>query len=400
MAHNTNSNKTSTKLKKTYVPSCETDTLARIQNPTEPMRDTASVPEERTPLVSVIQHAYERGTNKQKENDSTFLTDGRGVFRGGSGGLWYGNAIVGCQRKAILRHMGVALPPEEGRDSQALMFDAGRTNEDSWADVLRLGWQSAIVREEELPIHWEASANSQHPSFVVTGRPDIVLLDESGVPHVGIELKLVCSAWTAAKVLKNKPKLDHMRQAAFYSMRLTEQWRNTESATNYEVPFELWYTSRVNYAVSGDWMGRNFPEEGAAGSEHCSYSDAKLPDGTKGRRIKNTKPFLKGFALRWTSHDRLQFKAIDGTSDWVDTIITREAIEKFYSTMAVAIAIDVLPLRPTSWDFEGQNDFDICITCPLSTTCDTFEARKETVLSSFVTATRELTNVKPQLGDS
>lgn len=341
--------------------------------------------------TSPIAELFRKGSTSLSFSEKGFLETGKGVFRGGSGGVWLtDDTIVGCQRKAILRYTGIEVSDEEiseGLEGQgkALMFQAGVTNEDSWFKIMEEAWDGPILREEEIPIRWE----NQEEGWTLTGRPDIVLAKQGLAsqqikPVRGIELKLICSAWVAAKILEGRPKIDNLRQAALYSWRLSEQY-------GYDVPFELWYTSRTNFAVSGDWMAKLFPQEGAEGSQFCSYKDAKDREGNAVRQLKGTTPFIKGFLLQWTPHDRLQFLAIDVPgAEWTGTIITKKSIEMFYSSMQTSMNTDTLPPRPTGLDFLGAKDFDVCNYCTLNSLCDSFDSRRETLLSNFVAEVKNL----------
>jgi hypothetical protein len=374
-------------LKKSFKPTYDftvgdSTTLAVSEVPAAPVVPLSP------PVSSPIRDIFLKGSQVLTTTEVGFLEAGKGVFRGGSGGLWLSpDTVVNCQRKAILRFHGIELDDgetDEGLVGQGkdLMFQAGHTNEDSWLKVLAQGFDGGIRREEEIPIIWDGQTSTGKP-WTVTGRPDMVLgetVQKEFSPTIGIELKLVCSAWVAAKVLMNKPKVDNLRQAALYSWRLSEQY-------GHDVPFELWYTSRVNFAVMGDWMAKLFPKEGDPGSELCSYKDAKLQDGTPVRQLKGTTPFIKGFQLRWTSHGRLQFLPIQTAgAEWTDTIVTKASIMEFYNKMQEAMETDLLPPRPAPLDFQGQKDFDICSYCPLASKCDTLESSKETRLSSFINA--------------
>jgi hypothetical protein len=89
-----------------------------------------------------------------------------------------------------------------------------------------------IKREEELNLELVLSSGRK-----VTGRPDMVVCLADGTPIRGIELKSVCSLWTAidAKV-KGKPKVAHLIQAGHYSKMMN-------------IPFEIWYTNRVEFSI-------------------------------------------------------------------------------------------------------------------------------------------------------
>lgn len=294
-----------------------------------------------------------------------------GVLRGGSGGLSLSeDTVVGCQRRAVLRFQGLDVSEAEGEDySKNLMFESGHANEDQWYDVLVKGWEGKILREEEIPIEWQVEFDGL--KVAATGRPDLVLCDADGKPQVGLELKLASSAWTARDVISGKPKLDHLRQAATYMMKLSEQ-------VGHEVPFELWYASRVNFAVSGPFMVGLFPKYGEKGHEYCKYVERKdRKTGQPYIEVKDVLPFIKGYSLRWTVSGRLQFAevATDGSlGSWEDTVVTKTAIDLFYKQVLEQATIGKLGPRPKALDHTGAGKYDPCGYCPLKPTCDKYEA--------------------------
>lgn len=305
---------------------------------------TASLLEEGTRLLS----------DKARTEEKTKV----GTLRGGSIGLAEGAEISGtCARQAMLRFMGIDVKGMEEASTRDLMFAAGRTNEDSWLEVLAPAWPGKIFREEEVPIKWTTKS-----SVDVTGRPDMVLADAEGTFFIrGLELKLVSSLWTARTVLKGEPKTGHLIQAAHYMWKLSEQ-------EGYEIPFELWYTSRVDWHVMG-WAQKHFPKHGELNSEYCEYSTNK--DGQS--EIKKVLPFTKGFQLRFLPNGQLQFKDTGGKK-WVDTIITKGRIASYYEHVAEMAQSKTLSPRPVNLDYSGQKEnWKQCDFCPLIKTCEEYE---------------------------
>ena len=305
------------------------------------------------PLLEKGQQAIDKAA---KEREAKAV----GTFRGGSGGLSFPNFTIGCQRLALLRYQGI--DTFEASPDKALMFEAGHTNEDAWVNTLKhaLPPTGRLLCEEEIPVIWKLSNGE-----TVTGRPDIVVTDK-GKLLCGIELKLISSAWTARDILMGWPKTDHLRQAGLYMWRLSEQ-------EGYTVPFELWYTQRVNFPVSGDFMTRLFPKKGEKGSEFCKYVVRKDKDGNEREEIKDVLPFRKGWLLRFTSEGRLQIQEVSTTNSdvWQDTIITKQAIENFYLELKQLEVENKLGPRPENRDYKGtKENWTQCTYCPLSSICD------------------------------
>jgi hypothetical protein len=254
--------------------------------------------------------------------------------------------------------------------------------------VLTAGWTGKILREEEIPIEWQVQFDGLKVS--ATGRPDLVLCDGKGKPQVGLELKLVSSAWTARDVISGKPKLDHLRQAATYMWKLSNQ-------LGYEVPFELWYASRVNYAVSGPFMVGLFPKYGDKGHEYCKYVERKdRKTGQPYVEVKDVLPFTKGYSLRWTVSGRLQFAEVAADSSlgqWTDTVVTKAAIDAFYEGVLEQATVGKLGPRPKALDHTGAGKYDPCGYCPLNSVCDKYEASG---YATWLEAVRSATNsIKP-----
>ncbi len=334
-----------------------------------------------------------------------------GTLRAGNTGMVMedGRITSVCAARTYLRQQGIDTgdnDEESGtRLNRELMFEAGRTNEDIWAaNLIRAGL--TIKREEEIPTSWLATNGNDSRGIPVTvsGRPDLVVVDpETGEPVRGLELKLVSSLWKAKSTRFNKkPSMEHLLQSGHYSWQLG-------------VPFELWYTCRATYAVTGDWVQRMFPKYGEPGSEVCSYSffrnvvtvvDGKEKltrskigeeefdhfntnlvsgaSGWKGREqwktvpeyeadIKAVLPFRQGFAVEWNADGHLEYAEIlpDGTrGEWVDTIITIERIERFYNYVAEMGSMNQVPEPPLNLESDGQKgNFALADYCSLGKLC-------------------------------
>lgn len=292
-----------------------------------------------------------------------------GVLRAGNTGVLdhKGNPVGSCARKAYLRMVGVEVEPVDA--TKSLMFDAGNGNEDLWVRVLEAAKEDGLVlkREEELGLEWFLADGRK-----VSGRPDIVLgkqVASSGpsgsepgfVPERGIELKLVSSLWTARDVLfKGKPKTVHLMQAGHYAWRMG-------------IPFEIWYTSRCNFAVtdyseSRFFARKNFPKQGDALSEYCSYNEQG--------DILGIEPFIVGYRVEWNTKGQLMYTPIAEGADSVATFITQKGIEDYYALISSAERTDKLPSRPVNKEADGERGgFDLCKEryCKLAGVCAAHE---------------------------
>jgi hypothetical protein len=325
------------------------------------------------PTTTLLEEGTRALADKGRAEESTKA----GTLRGGTIGLAEqtdkGLEVSGtCHRQAMLRFMGIDLKGAEEESTRDLMFAAGRTNEDSWLEVLSAAWPGKILREEEVPVKWTTAKGTP-----VSGRPDIVLADLDGKLLRGLELKLVSSLWTARTVLQGSPKTNHLIQASHYMWKLGEQ-------SGYEIPFELWYTSRVDWHVMG-WAQKHFPKHGEANAEYCEYSLNK--DGQ--HEIKKVLPFTKGFQLRFLPNGQLQFRDTGGKK-WVDTIVSRARIQKYYEVIEESVQSKTLGPRPINIDYEGQKEnWKQCDFCPLAKICDEYEGKDFEV---WLTHVKERTN--------
>lgn len=303
----------------------------------------------------IVDYFY-KGVGKLRDDHAEAEVKKLGNLRAGNSGLLESGEVTGnCPRVAFLRAKGIE--SEEIPFDKDLMFGAGRGNEDLWLEVLRPAWPGIIKCEDEIPVVWQTDNGTK-----VTGRPDVVLCDKRGKPKQGIELKLVSSVWTAREVLGGRPKLPHLIQAAHYSWQLG-------------VPFELWYTSRVNFAVAG-WMQRHFPLHGAHGSDACDYND-------KGE-IKSTVPFIRGFQLKFQDvggeKDVLFFRHVEldereqENIPWTETLVSIPRIKDYYEFVATMEKREDLGPRPTNYKHDGEKlKWSLCDYCGLKDHCDSWE---------------------------
>lgn len=300
------------------------------------------------------------GLRKLKTDHSALEKTKLGILRAGNTGIVLEEGgeqiVVGkCARQTYLRLIGI----DAGEDdpSREFMFAAGRTNEDSWTDLfLKAGIPAAqIKREEEIPISWKTKSGR-----TVSGRPDIVLLDEKGKPERVIELKLVSSLWTGRDVAIGRkptkdnpagqaaaPKAMHLMQAAHYSWQL-------------DAPAEIWYTCRADFHLP---FGNFWPALGEAGSEYFEYKDSKP---------LKMKPFIVGFETEWRGGDMYYRSIGAGTpGHWVKSIVTKQGIADYFELVDSVALHQFMPPRPVNLTATGSAaSYSICQYCPLEQVCD------------------------------
>ncbi len=322
-----------------------------------------------------IKELLRRGNQKIKEKQDAEERNKVGNLRGGSSGILFENGSHAghCMAQAYLRSIGLQTEPDKG--TRELMFEAGRTNEDSWYEVLQAsGYPDPILREDEIPVSWMTKNNTK-----VTGRPDIVLCDSAGLPLRGIELKLVSSIWTARTVKINKaPKLAHLIQAGFYMWQLG-------------IPFELWYTSRTDFECSSDFNLQSYPAYGTVGSEGFIYRFylivADPETGKFKRRSINEKqfnltkdtsdceavpgkylPFTQGFEIFFDTSGRLWYHDISNPdSEAKLSIVTKNNIENYYESLSV---LKTVPKEPLTLKADGRKEnFKLSEYCKLGELC-------------------------------
>ena len=309
----------------------------------------------------MIRDLFQKGQQMMLDEAAAEESTKSGKLRGGNTSMINskGQIIGQCANLTYLRYKGIVVEPVDA--SRDLMFDAGRRNEDHWAEVLgkSLPEGLTIIREEDIPTKWETTDGTP-----VTGRPDIVLAEKhiratqsdgtvvydvpdtgdiikySGEaprmevfnkPVVGIELKQASSLWTLRDVVfQKKPKLAHLMQAAHYSWQLG-------------CPFELWYTSRSDFAITGDWPKALFPKAGEPGSEHCTYAFYKL--GTINPRTK--KPTKSKITEQ-------EYVLGDKTKKvkWAETYINKQGVETTITKSDYLFQCDIVKVNPLVQGYE------------------------------------------------
>lgn len=324
-----------------------------------------------------------------------------GDLRVGSGGVVTsrGQILSSCPRQARLRMEGIVLEkPDKDRE---LMFEAGRTNEDIWAEKLKRVWEDKglgkVRQEEECPVEWVLPSGRK-----VTGRPDIVLFDTMDRPKIGLELKLVSSVWTARDtLLEGRPKYAHLIQAAHYSAKLG-------------CPFQLWYSCRTDYGLP-EMAIRLCPKMGEPGSEYIEYAPYRKVTSKKGNQynkritwaeyeqakqnrerdvfanpLKIT-PFEQGYQLGWSDNGNLYYQMItDHPAKVVLTEINWEGIKRFYQLVDQMAETGNLGPRPITVKGDGNKaGYSICGYCPMMGACDQVD-KKKLGYQEFIDAAKEM----------
>ena len=286
-----------------------------------------------------------------------------GTLRGGSVGcILEDERIVGVSmRQALARYEGLY---ENHAPDKKIMFGLGLANEDIWANLLEKA-NVNFLREEELGLEWNIEG------VKATGRPDIVICDDSNKPALGLELKMVASVWSARGVLSEfKPKISHMIQAGNYSYRMG-------------IPFELWYTSYVNLA-GPDFATRIMPKRGEEMSEWIEYtlgemkvssrsktgkptlhkihvyaqdidlSNEELKDkyGVTASQFKHIRPFRVGYQLEWRGND-LWWKPVGMDAEMIKSPITKSGIDSYYKQILKHSKEKTLPEETIAADIFG-----------------------------------------------
>ena len=279
-----------------------------------------------------------RGRQAQRDEHAAGEGAKLGTLRGGSAGILTpeGQVYGTCPRLSHLRKLGKQVEVEPYAD---ILFAAGYSNEDIVAEELRAAG-IPFKQEEEIPVVWETSNGTK-----VTGRPDIVILDEAGNPAMGLELKLISSIWTAKSVMgQGEPKSDHLIQAAHYSWKL-------------DIPWKLVYANRAYWHINyNKFLTTTFKD-----NEYCEHKED---------RPFRILPAYCVFELEWQG-DRLHYRK-EGTEEYTSTEITKDSIESYFE--AVAGIIDKVPPRPTNKHVNGGKSYKACDYCALSDVCDTHES--------------------------
>ncbi|MEM4733978.1 MAG: hypothetical protein QXD70_05580, partial [Candidatus Bathyarchaeia archaeon] len=135
-----------------------------------------------------------------------------------------------------------------------------------------------------------------------------------------------------------------------------------------KIPFELWYTSRVDWPIVG-WMTKLFPPEGEI---HSSVIGYKIDSRTGKSEPSKLYPFRVGYELRWDKDGALEYRQVfEGHyGNWTTSIITVERIQAYYEYVLESIKTDKLGAVPQNLEADGsKGSYKICDYCPLNTIC-------------------------------
>lgn len=287
-----------------------------------------------------------------------------GTLRAGNSGVMDedGNVAGSCHRIAYLRSVGIEVDPPD--DSLLVMFQVGTANETIvYNDLIHTAAEGEVIkREEEIPTRWMTSNGTP-----VTGRPDMVLghnvptvSERSGVdgsqfiPELLLELKSVASVWTTRSVLfDQEPKLAHLIQACHYMWQLGN------------IDGRLIYKQYGLQAVP-DFAQKFFPKEGDDNAEYLEYNSQG--------KVKAVRPFEIVYELRLIK-GTLEFR-VEGNSSWIRTVITTDAIRRYYEFVSEMGSGKKLGPVPETIDHSGkEKSYSNCSYCPLSSICK--EVKKE-----------------------
>lgn len=326
-------------------------------------------------MVIDINALFERGATALRNAGDEREAEKVNTLRAGNTGclLEDGRIIGACPRRTYLRMKGINF--RDFNADRELMLEGGVGNEDLWVRALSAAGESglSILREEEVPISWPLPSGR-----LVTGRPDIVVC-LNNAPAIVLELKLVSSLWTAKEVaFKLKPKTNHLLQAAHYAWQL-------------DVPAELWYTNRTNFATTG-WASGLFPKQDHPYLEHGLYETwyefdnaagknirkqravsadkyAELPYSNRLKEAKSVLPFRQGYALEFDSAGVLHYHALGQAGTRIvstKTLITKDGIRRYYELVDGMDHVDALPPAPSALEADGSKmSYKPCVYCAL-----------------------------------
>ncbi len=283
-----------------------------------------------------------------------------GTLRGGSAGAIMGDGTqFGCVRKAALRYHGYDLPID---DRTQILMQFGLSNEDVLDKFVGLsGWpKDRIKREEEIPVDYalgepkpeDLEADSRER---VTGRPDLVLLDENGAPFWGVEMKLKGTVYGAKNILlSSKVDTAHIIQSLHY------MWKHGLSR------YSIVYSIPVRFAV-----------QGADAEAFKAVGCAELkPDGTP----NYAKLGFYETIFEWDAEaDSLSCYTVHSGVERREIPLRIEHISSFYSLVAQVAHRETLGGRPTKKSIlPNQWEWDLCQMCPLAEVCDSYESDIDT----------------------
>ncbi len=298
-------------------------------------------------VVSAI-GLFQKGREELQRRHQEKAKKTQGNLRGGNSGCMVGDTVIGkCHRVSLARLEGIDQPVDAKSQD---IFDAGYLNEEVWKRNLEVAWDGPIKYEEQTPGKWSVTSGSGKETLV-TFSPDTELgrWEDGGnpangmefVPEVGLEYKIIVSdSQGLQKFYKPRPNTDNLCQTGHYSMKkgipyiLVYAYHSMAS-----IPGMAWWWSRKKF---------NIPED-----------------------VKKLNPFKVEFKIGW-ENGSLYF--LTGKGERVDTLITAEGIEEYYTLVADMKEQKALYTRFKSKEYDlSDAPFDHCNYCPFESACDETE---------------------------
>jgi hypothetical protein len=282
----------------------------------------------------------------------------RGNLRAGNTGivLHDGNFAGKCPRLAILRHHEIESPVDKNTQ---VMFDMGNYNEELFIRSMKeqLGSGYTIKAQDEAGTLWTTEGGHN-----VSGSPDtFIVMTADNTPVLGVELKSVCSVWTARSVLlEGQPQLAHLCQAGHYMWQLGVPFKLVyTNYVNYEYPFTNSLSKEVQERVTPDW-------------KHADKIEFR------GKKPGKIRPFHLIYDLRWNSQSgMLEYREENDGGFWTETDVSMAGIKEYFEAVSTAINNKQLPQeRPLTIDVTGKRlNYTICDPkyCDFSDSCAKYE---------------------------
>jgi hypothetical protein len=292
----------------------------------------------------------------------------RGNLRAGNTGivLHDGNFAGKCPRLAVLRYHEI----ESVADANTqLMFSMGNYNEEIFIASLKaqLGAGYEIRSQDEAGTLW-VTAGGGHK---VTGSPDtLIVISPDGTPALGVELKSICSVWTARSVLlEGQPQLAHLCQAGHYMWQVGVPFKLVyTNYVNYEYPFTNSLSKEVQEKVTPEWI-------------HADKIEFR------GKKPGKIRPFHLIYDLRWNpGTNLLEYREENDGGFWTETDVSVEGIKEYFEAVSTAIVNKQLPQeRPLTISVTGKRlNYTICDPkyCDFSDSCAKYEGYYDKWLAS------------------
>lgn len=268
------------------------------------------------------------------------------TYRAGSSGVLTPEGTVhgNCHRLTMLRYQGVQAPVEP---ETHLMFGMGRANEDLVIEALEAAEVSCRKGEDaEGKLEFEGG-------IVVTGTPDIMLLDDDGKVKEILELKNMSSIYTARSVTGDgKPKSAHLIQAATYSLM-------------FKVPVKILYVNRMAWHI----LYNKYIS--ASMVDHPTVTHQEKKDGT--RIPFKINPHYTVYECRWNGDTGELEYSKEGLDDWVPTAVSEESIKAYYTAVNAMTNAKHLGPRPSDLSVDGNKEYKACDYCALKDVCNEYE---------------------------